>query len=108
MLASGAPGRSSCTAMRFSAVWPVEGRRPEPKSAIRSPPRISRAPSASVSRSARSSFSGQISRERHFIDAEPSRHSHTLCAAAHSVSGSNSRSRLADCRQSMRWAESPM
>ena len=62
MLASGAPGRSNCTAMRFSAVWPVEGRRPEPSSAMRSPPRISRAPSASVSRSARSSFSGQISR----------------------------------------------
>ena len=35
------------------------------------------------------------------MEAVPSRHSHTLCAASHSVSRTKVRSVFADCRQSM-------
>ena len=77
-------------------------------SRTRSPPRSSSAASASSSSPARSAFSTGWPRDFQRIEAPPSRHRHTVCAASHSVSrtiGAVGAGR--DCRQSMRLIVSP-
>ena len=73
------PKRSSEERLAEGLSWP-------PSSATRSPARSSKAATARTRSSARSDFSGRLGTDRQSIEAESSRHSHTLCAASHSVS----------------------
>ena len=71
---------------RIRTLRPVAGKAPVPSIETCSPPRIISEANAIKRRSARPHFGSSSSEDINDIEGEPSRQSHTLCAASHSFS----------------------